>query len=229
MKKHFICGLSLIFLAIGLNSCGKTNTRKITNDWKIVSLEEEQKSTSVQADQEDYWRTSMTETTVSRYSEYTLMGVDGPYHYAYTTTGVVKANKITIKKDGTWEWVQELTFDQDSGGNPFEITAQRDLSGTWSFVGKTKGNDFSKNERVVFNILLDKRSSFANPQTVELNDSSEETTYLIGENTMTFTVKESTKKELQLEMESASNYSSSLGPAVTSNSKTLKMPLKERD
>ncbi len=229
MKKHIIYGLSLIFLAVGMNSCGKTTKRKITNDWKIVSIEEEQKATSVQADMENYWKTTMTESTVSNYSIYTIMGVDGPYTYTSESAGEVKENEFSIKNDGTWQWTQELYYDENSGmGYPFTTTTKRYLSGTWSFIGKTKGDDFKKNERVVFNILLNKKSTLEKNQTTVLTDYSEETTYLTGESTMTFTVKESKKKELQLEMESAFHYSFMGSINDNTQSKTLKMTLKEQ-
>ena len=225
MNKSIIYGLGIACLVIGLNSCVKTTKRKITNDWKIVSLEEERKGSSVVSTEEDYWKTDMTENTVYRYSHYTLLGVDGPYTYTYETTGEVKENKMSIKKDGTWQWTQELSYDWNGSEND---TYKKDLSGTWSFVSKTKGDDFKKNERIIFNILLNKNSTIQTQNQQVVNDYNEEKTFLTGENTMTFTVKESKKKELQLEMESTSNYSNSWSSGVNYQSKTLKMTLKEQ-
>lgn len=231
MNKSIIYGLGIVFLGFGLNSCGKTTKRKITNDWKIVSLEEERKGSSVVSTEEDYWKTDMTETTVYRYSKYTLTGVDGLYTYAYETTGEVKENKMSIKKDGTWQWTQELSYDWNSSEND---TYKKDLSGTWSFVSKTKGDDFKKNERIIFNILLNKTSTIQTQNQQVYNDYTEENTFLTGENTMIFTVKESKKKELQLEMESATNtsytYTDTYSDISGSNYliKTLKMTLKEQ-
>ena len=230
MKKSFIYGVGIALLAIGLNSCGKTTKQKITNDWKIVSQEEEQESSWDQTDQDSYWKSSMTESTVSTYNSYTFMDVGGPTTYTSQHTGIVKENKIEIRKDGTWQWIQELSYDENvGGGNTQNDTYKKDLSGTWSFVGKTKGNDFKKNERVVFNILLNKSSTIQTQNQTIVNEYSDETTYLTSENTLTFTVKESKRKELQLEMESAMNHSSPANSSGTnSQTKSLKMTLKEQ-
>ncbi|MGV3612531.1 MAG: hypothetical protein ACO1N0_16350 [Fluviicola sp.] len=227
MKKQIIYGLSLIFLAAGLNSCGKTTKRKITNDWKIVSLEQKQESIYNQNSQGNYWKSTMNETTVSINSVYYNLDANGvPYTSVNETTGEVKENKLSIKKDGTWEWAQELVYTDDPGnGNQHTSTTGTILSGTWSFVGRTKGDDFKKNERLLMNILVHKNSILEKDQTSVLNDFSDETTYLTGENTMTFTVKESSKKEMRIEMESSSKNSFSGLNLV----KSLKMTLKEEE
>lgn len=230
MKKRIIYGLSLIFLSVGLNSCGKTTKRKITNDWKIVSLEdEEEKNSGNTYDSDSYSKTIMTESTVSNYSTYTYMGPDSMETLIEQSTGSVKANNLTIKKDGTWEWDQELFYENPPDSNTQSRTVKKNLSGTWSFVGKTKGNDFKKNERIIFNILQSKDVENYEWNSGGGNEVLEEHTYLTSENTMTFTVKESTKKELQLEMESASNNTYPWSSGVETRSKTLKMTLKEQE
>lgn len=225
MKKQTIYGLSLIFLAVGLNSCGKTTKRKVTNDWKIVSLEDEGEMDS---NNDSYSKTTMTESSVSIYNTYSFSGPDSIETFIEDLTGLVKTNNLSIKKDGTWQWNQELFYENIAGPNSQNATLKKDLSGTWSFMGKTKGNDFKKNERLVFNVLSSYNSDYQIDGQTVVNDYSEQATYLTGQNTMTFTVKESTGKELQLEMESASNFSYSWSSGVNTQRRTLKMTLKEQ-
>ncbi|MGV3612532.1 MAG: hypothetical protein ACO1N0_16355 [Fluviicola sp.] len=229
MKKQLIYGLSLIFLAVGLNSCGKTTKRKITNDWKIVSLEDEAENNSPNTfDSHSYSKTTMTESTVSNYSTYTYMAPETVETLIEQSNGSVKANNLTIKKDGTWQWDQELFYEKKpQNSNAQNITVKKNLSGTWSFVGTTKGNDFKKNERILFNILQSKDAEIFEWNSGGGNEVLEEHTYLTSEKTMTFTVKESSKKELRLEMESASNNTYPWSSGVETRSKTLKMTLKE--
>ncbi len=223
MKKSIICGLSLAILVIGLSSCGKTTKGKITNDWTIVSSEEVQTTHSGQTGQEVYSKATMTENSVSNYSSYTLGGVEN----TSSNTGVVKANTISIKKDGTWNWTQELSYDENvGGGNTQNLTNKTNQGGTWSFVGKTKGDDFKKNERVIFNVLTKSTSTVQTMNQSVVTENSESFTYLAGENTMIFTVKESKNKELQLEKELDRENSSSGSSGVNTESKTLKMTLK---
>ncbi|MNU99985.1 hypothetical protein D3C71_901380 [compost metagenome] len=75
-------------------------------------------------------------------------------------------------------------------------------SGTWSFVGKTKGDDFKKNERVLFNVLNKKVSVTVVEDNAVVSDDSNNTTFLAGENMQIYTIKASKKKELELELES---------------------------
>lgn len=40
MKRISYYTLSIAFLAVGLGSCGKTTTGKVTNEWKVTSYQE---------------------------------------------------------------------------------------------------------------------------------------------------------------------------------------------
>lgn len=197
MKRTLFYTLSVAFLTAGMVSCGKTTKGKMVNEWKVTSQTET--STSVQSNGNKteqtttYSENAVTKTTVQTPSI-------GP---ALTTsqTGIVNSNTLTIDKDGTWTWTQTILY---GSGNSTALSTD-EQSGTWSFVGKTKGDEFKKNERVLFNVLSAKNT------TVQTSNGSATTnkttdTYLTGENTMIFTVKESKKDELQMEAESKNVY-----------------------
>lgn len=139
-------------------------------------------------------------------------------------------NEISIKKDGTWTWNREykstaLLF----GGSIYATNASTtQQSGTWSFVGKTKGDVFKKNERVIFNILfeetIDKHTYSPNNAVFQDNTEYTSNTYLVGEKVVIYTVAESTRKELKLTSES-SHYNSSQDTVV---SKKIELVLEEK-
>ncbi|MNR42787.1 hypothetical protein D3C85_1613410 [compost metagenome] len=94
-------------------------------------------------------------------------------------------------------------------------------------MGKTKGDDFKKNERLLFNVLNKKESSLNIVDNVVVSDDLSNTTFLAGENMQIYTIKESKKKELQLELES--NFvSESSSSGVNKEEGTLKITLKEK-
>lgn len=197
MKRTLFYALSVAFLTASLVSCGKTTKGKMVNEWKVTSQTET--STNVQSngnktDQTTtYSENAVTRTTVQTPSV-------GPV-LTTSQTGIVNSNTLTIEKDGTWTWTTTVLY---GSGNSTALSTD-EQSGTWSFVGKTKGDEFKKNERVLFNVLSAKNT------TVQTSNGSATTnkttdTYLTGENTMIFTVKESKKDELQMEAEGKNVY-----------------------
>ena len=81
-------------------------------------------------------------------------------------------------------------------------------SGTWSFLGKSKADDFKKNERIIFNTL--KRTYTKG----DINFSFIPTmnyTYLTGENSVIYSISEASNDKLKLELqESSSNNSNTI-------------------
>jgi hypothetical protein len=220
MKVHAHYGfIALLFL--GLASCGKSNTSKIANNWGVTSSEEEHTYVSTNG-WHNYVRTSFTETTISIFSEQTPGG--GP-----TTTseslGKVTENTLDIKKDGTWTWNQELFYEGNQSGMWVHTTLKTVQSGTWNFAAKTKGDDFKKNERIVFNILSQTRTSSQTQDQVLMNNSSNTATFLTGENMLIYTIVKSKSKELELKLEKASQ--STMNGEVSNETLTQKMSLKE--
>ena len=204
MKRTSIYILSALFLVAGISACGKTTKGKMVNDWKVTSYYEEmefisngEKGTNI---------ISMTESSVTTSSVYTPS--NGPVE-TNSYTGSVKLHEWTIKKDGTWSSVQEVTY--PNGNSAY--TNKIEQSGTWSFLRKTKGDEFEKNERVHFNVLQSK--TVQTPSVGPVNSTEE--TYLTGEKVVVYTIKESKKDILEMELENdyaltqTSGYSNSHG------------------
>lgn len=219
MKLHVRCGL-IVMAALITASCGKSNIAKITNNWRVVSSDQEQ--THVNYDGGEYYsRVSFTETTVSIFSEQKPSG--GP-----TTTseslGNVSENTLSIKKDGTWTWNQEWSYNNEQGGMMVHSNLKTVQSGTWNFAAKTKGDDFKKNERIVFNILSRTSTSSQIQDQEVVNNNTSTTTFLAGENMLIYTIAKSKNKELQLELEKDSQ--SINNGDVSNTNMTQKMSLK---
>ncbi|MGV3612538.1 MAG: hypothetical protein ACO1N0_16385 [Fluviicola sp.] len=218
MKKIFICTLSVALLTVGLSSCGKSSKGKMANEWKVT--EYNQTTTEMEANGDKTVSTTtmtetaatMTETTTSNGSSTTTTG-----------TAVVNANTWTIEKDGTWKATRDWTTSSTNLGITTTYRTTEMTSGTWAFVGKTKGDEFKKNERVIFNTLTSSMTQVVttgngNPTTYSSND-----TYKTGEETMIYTVTESKAKELQLEAEigNTSTFGSSTSSVTGKTTVTL--------
>jgi hypothetical protein len=217
MKKIFYYTLSVAFMATAMASCAKSTKGKMANEWKVTSYQE--KSTDVQDNgDKTVSTTTMTENAITMTTEDTPSGGSTT---TTTRTGTVSANDLTIKKDGTWTWTQNATIVENFG---FTVTTtyNTNKSGTWSFVGKTKGDDFKKNERILFNVLSESGSTVQTSGNTSLTSTSSDT-YLTGEYTMLFTVKESKGKSLELESEGAnsSTYNNQTSTYNTSTSMKL--------
>ncbi|MGV3612534.1 MAG: hypothetical protein ACO1N0_16365 [Fluviicola sp.] len=210
----------MALLVIVLASCSKSNTNKIANNWSVVSSEEEQTSINEDGDK-DYTRTSYTETTISTHSESTPFGEPTTFQ---ESSGKVSANFLNIKKDGTWIWNLEYTFEGIQGGMQVYTNIKTIESGTWNFTGKTKGDDFKKNERIAFNILKKSTSVFQYQDQVLAYSNGNEASYLTGENMLIYTIVKSKKNELQLEQEK--NNQSTMNGDVNTYKSTRNMTLK---
>ncbi|MNE17672.1 hypothetical protein D3C87_32960 [compost metagenome] len=197
MKRTLFYALSVAFLTAGLVSCAKTTKGKMANEWKVTSQNET--STSVQADgNKTEETTTYSATTLSKTTVYTP--VIGP-QMTSVQTGIINTNDLKIEKDGTWTWTKTILY---GSGNSTELSTDIQ-SGTWSFIGKTEGDEFKKNERVLFNILSVKNTTIETDQGSATTTTSSDT-YLTGESTMIFTIKESKKDELQMEAEGKNVY-----------------------
>ena len=222
MKKIVFSFLSIALLA-GVSSCGKTTKGKMSNDWKVTSYEET--ATYVDADGDKNVNTiSANESTITSTSVTTPSGGTSTTN---TQTGTINEHTLTMKKDGTWIWIRNMSTSVGTSNNSIVTNNISETSGTWSFVGKSKDEDFKKNERILFNVLKSKNTSTETlNQTTQISSYSNTNTYLTGENVMIYTVTESKKKELTLEIEE--NSSNTQGSDVSTNSRTAKVTLKEK-
>ncbi|MNK18892.1 hypothetical protein D3C87_371080 [compost metagenome] len=200
MKNKTIQTLSLVLLAVIISSCAKSSKGKLANDWKMISLEEKWESKSVNGDR-IFVNTIMTENTVNSTSEY--YPATGTSETSYSS-GIVNYYNFIIEKDGTWSCSNEVVYPSSNGSSTTTI----EESGTWSFVRKTKGDDFKKRERVLFNIL---ESSSRYVQVVDqavVGDNTDRASYISGEKILIYTIKSSSKKQLELEKEVKAEFSS---------------------
>lgn len=214
MKKIFYCTLSVAFLTAGLTSCGKSTKGKMANEWKVTEYNQTETETQSNGNK-TVSTTAMTETTYTNTTEVT----SGGSTIKYTSNATVNMNEMTIEKDGTWT----STRDVSSVNNGVTTKVTMTASGTWSFVGKTKGDDFKKNERVMFNTLSETTTQTSTPGGSSSTDTD---TYMTGENVMIYTVTESKGKELALEAEIGNTSTSGSSTSSTSGKTTIKLAQK---
>lgn len=204
MKKIFLGVLSIALIAGTMTSCGKTTTGKMSEEWKVTSIESTSSSTN-----NGTTTTSSSKTTISGTS-LTQTSVSG----SNTTTSAAVANVYTynIKKDGTFELNTDVTVSQ-TGYSQKRVNKQ---TGTWSFVGTNKTDSFKKNERVVFNTLTS-TSTTTNTSGNVSSTSSDSDSWKVGENSAIYTVKESTSKKLVLAQENNSTSSTTSGSSTSTS------------
>ena len=213
MKKIFYSTLSIALLAVSISSCGKSSKGKMANDWKVTEMTSTSTDTQANGDK-TVTTTSATETSATT----TTATTTGSSTNTTTTTASIAVNGMTIDKDGTWSWDQDFTIVNGVVTQNTKTTK----TGTWSFVSKTKGDDFKKNERVVFNVLTDNSTVVTSVGSSSTTSTSADT-YLTGENVMIYTIKDSKKDELKLERDGSNTSSagSSTSSYVSSEMITL--------
>ncbi|WP_343636188.1 hypothetical protein [Fluviicola sp.] len=212
--------LSIAFLAVGMASCAKSTNRKVSNEWKVVSY---LKTESYQVTGAGYSNSTTTNIQETSFTQQFVSNDDG---MVVTTNyqGTVNAHMFSIKKDGTWSMIRDLTSDTGGNSEQKNVTEQ---TGTWTFVGKTKGDEFKKNERILFNTLTEKLTSTQSNNSTVVSQFITNKTYLAGENVQIFTIKESKKKELQLE--SVNDVSITMDNGSSNiNNESVSMTLQEK-
>jgi hypothetical protein len=222
MRRIVSYTLSTVFLAAGLAACAKSTKGKVANEWKVVSYVRSESYSDPDQDYSNSLTMNLTETSFTQKS----MNTNGGLSVNSVYSGSVNAHEMTIKKDGTWSWKRDMTYDYGNGDGNKIVDEQ---TGTWTFVGKTKGDDFKKNERLLFNILSETRTSSQITNQVVVNQFSSNETYLTGENVLIYTIKESRKKEMELEwvndVSITTDYGSSSG---NTDKESVTMTLKEK-
>ena len=213
MKKLIFTALSITLLAGGMTSCGKSTKGKMSNEWKVESYANSSTNTQQNGNKsvttETFNGSTVTETTVT---------TTGNFSNTSTDISTLTNPTFKINKDGTWQEDKTIvTTEADTVINVIfttTTTTVRMESGTWSFIGKNKEEEFKKNERVLFNTLATSRSTTVKiTATGGLNPASPAATsnsssYKAGEYVRIFTVTESKKKALELTSEEANVYTS---------------------
>lgn len=222
MRKIVSYALSAAFLAAGMAACAKSTKGKVTNEWKVVSYVKTESYSDPDQAYSNNSTMNLTETSFTQQNQ----SVDGGMSVSSDYSGSVNSHEMTVKKDGTWSWKRDMTYDYGNGAGNKIVDEQ---TGTWTFVGKTKGDEFKKNERLLFNILSETRTSSQLNNQVVVSQFSSNDTYLTGENVLIYTIKESKRKEMELEsvndVSITTNYGSSSG---NSDKQTITMILKEK-
>ncbi|HRP53817.1 MAG TPA: hypothetical protein PLI97_09965 [Fluviicola sp.] len=215
MKKIILSTLSVALLSLGMVSCGKSTKGKMINDWNVKVYDYSSTYTDDDGDVSTS-KYTMTDNALSGSSSYTPSGGST---MTSTYTGTVSENSLSIKKDGTFEMKQN--YSQVNSGTTYTTVSSK--TGTWSFVGKTKGDDFKKNERVIFNVLTDNESNTTTSGSVSTTSTNADT-YESGEYTMVFTVVESKGKELKLEqVGNSSSKQNNDSPSTTVSKVTMEL------
>ena len=214
MKKNIIY-LIAIFLIAGFSSCKKTNTRKLTGDWTLSTMDETTSSTS----------SGNTTTEVISISGTTVTITNTDQSGTTTSDGVLNSATWTISKDGTYSRDIDLSIDFSGSGFEASVNSIMNETGTWSFVGKNKSAELKANDRVVFNTLSNSNIETTSYTIAGVTTSDTETsgsTYAEGESAETFIVQISKSKELTLTQDesSTSTLTTSSGTSNASTSKS---------
>ena len=213
MKKIFLSVLSIALVAGTMSSCGKTSKGKISEDWNVTKIE--------YTDSDTQSGTTTTSSSTTTINGTTLTRVSTNGGTTTTTNGTANKYTYTIKKDGTFEANTDVTYVTSGTGYTTTTNQVNKTTGTWSFVGKNKTDDFKTNERVVFNTLSSTgttTTTYTSGSTSQTSTSSDTDTYKVGENSSIYTVKESTGKKLVLASEWDNSSSNINGSTTTTSS-----------
>ena len=205
MKKVLIA-LSVALIAGGFSSCGKTNKRKLDGAWKVSS---ETVSTDKSSDE-----MIDTETFTASGASGSISVMYGPSGAAtvYNADADILLNDFKIRKDGTWS--RNKTYRIYEGNTYMEYSSAS--SGTWMLPKKSKGENYGRNERILFNVLMETQKVVQHvPGMPELVQENTSDTYVSGDKVLTYTVESSTRKELKLSAEGNHVHTNTSGtPAV---------------
>lgn len=225
----FVLLLGVVFIY----SCGKTNKRKLSNDWIVNEMTQEtyfESSVKTETFEQDEEREEETTVNGDSYVFETVWNREtSTYNPGLDTWNTNKEDgddrkeaevlefSFSIDKEGNWTKVFHLLFKED--GETTEIMQKE--SGKWSFVSKSE--EFKKNERVLFNILeSDEKFTVTDEDGNEIS-SDEAKTYAMGENTMIYVVVESSKDELTLSLDEDFKYVFDQGYEIKTLSSVLHM------
>jgi carbohydrate-selective porin OprB len=206
MKKVFILGLSAVVLAGGVISCGKTTKGKMANEWTVSAYDLNDVTTYSDGDKS----TSTQVLAGNALNSTEVYAPNGGSASTSTSTMTVNEWSYTIDKDGTWSSVSNTTstgLDSTFNITTFEydtyvVTENEvtNMSGVYNFVGKSKTEEFKKNERVLFNTLASTSVSTRTEGGDAAVVTTDEVTLIAGDYITVYTVVESKGKELSLEV-----------------------------
>ena len=129
---------------------------RLSGEWDVTSSSATWSSTSGD------WTSTTTVTSDGTTETSVNSTTSGGTTTSSTDTRTINADSWIINKDGTYTREYNYTeTDEDDNGFTTTVTTSTvtsSESGTWSFVGKTKG-EFKNKERVIFNTLSSTESS----------------------------------------------------------------------
>lgn len=206
MKKLLLFAAVAAFTTGTMVSCGKSSKGKLDNAWNIDAYEDMTTTTTG----------GSTSTTTQSFSGSVVTNTTVSGGTTTTTTGTVNEAVWTIKKDGTWERILSFTFKNGTVTNTTTVTE----SGKWDFF--TGVGEFKKNERIAFSTLSSQTVSTMAITASNTSTTTTTNTYLDGENSEIYVIKESSKKALSLEAQGGATDSTTSGGTTTSSSSTNK-------
>jgi hypothetical protein len=209
MKRVFILGLGVALVAGGITSCGKTTKGKMANEWSVAGFSSEDKT--IYADLSQNTRT--VEFDGTELKTVSVSVPNGGSSSSSEWTGTVNDWTYTIGKDGSWSSSKDVTtasidsvFDFFTGDFIAAYTVTNNVleenTGVWNFIGKTKIEEFKKNERLLFNALTSNYKTTYTYEGEPAEVTTDNYTHSAGDATMVYTVVESKSKELQLKSDS---------------------------
>lgn len=121
---------------------------RLSGEWKLSSLEASGSST---------WNGTEASTSTSTATETSLKNVT-TYSFRTTTSNwTIKEYSITINKDGTWSKTINADInrivEEELATTTADFSMNSVSSGTWSFVGKVKG-EYKNKERLLMNTTM---------------------------------------------------------------------------
>jgi len=204
MKKVILFVAVATTLVGSLASCGKSTKGKMDANWTINSVNAVTTSTS--------GGTVSSNTFSIQGAMLTITDVAGGV--TTTTTGAVNEATFNIKKDGTWE--RNIAYTTVVSGTTTSTIVKS--TGNWDFQGGV--GEYKKNERVVFSVLTTLTTT--NQTTSGTTTSNSVTqTFMDGEETEIYVIKESKKKELQMESVGSQSVTSTGGYTASATSNTV--------
>lgn len=199
MKRILILGFSAVLLTGGISSCKKTSKGKLSNEWTVSKMTEEFSDVDEDGDSSSE-SVSITDKIGTSTSTDIISGVTT----TTTKSGAVNEYSYTINKDGSFTIVEDIAWTQAFTGGSTTKSTKTTTTGTWTFLGKNKSEEFKKNEFVAF-YAQTSESNTTNSTTIggtTTSTSNSNSSKSSGnEYVKLYKVIESKKKELQLSSE----------------------------
>lgn len=227
MKKNIILGLTLVITTVLMNGCKKgendpflslkSRKARVAGEWTVSSYKYTSNSTSAAGGTSNGVSTTTETINGSSYNA-TETSTNSGTSETETSTGTVSAFTYTFEKDGTFTstFNYNITSTETDQATNTTTTDVRNVTsseeGTWSFLGKLKG-EYKNKERIVlqftdskWNATTTSTTSSGGSSSSVTSTSNETQTLTEGEEyTRTFLITQLKGKEMLLEEDYSGN------------------------